>query len=113
MEPFPKDILHTIIRSNQLPPVKSANGYVVIARGIHESATEDDLYDLFGREGKVPIVNLHYNLLRPDGGPAGYALIEYLDPDLAEEVIQALHRSQFKGRRIKLDWAFRHPRETR
>lgn len=80
-------------------------GWVVLVRGIHEEALEDDLYDLLNDFGKV--TNLHLNLCRCTGFVKGYALAEFETMEAAQNAIKASLRGiSLLGKEVNVEWAF-------
>ncbi|CAK94778.1 unnamed protein product (macronuclear) [Paramecium tetraurelia] len=89
-------------------PMKSVEGWILIAKGIHEEAQEDDLFDAFSKYG--PIKNLHLNLDRRTGFVKGYALIEFSDFAHAQDALNGVNKSDgIYGKKVQVDWAFKKP----
>ena len=85
-------------------PLKSINGWVLFARGIHEEAQDEDLSDLFSDFGKVK--SLHLNQDRRTGLAKGYCMIEFEKKEEAQDAINSLHGTKFLNRKISVDWCF-------
>ena len=84
--------------------LRSVEGFVVFASGVHEEATDDDLYDVFADFGKVQA--LHVNLDRRTGYAKGYALVEYGELKEAEAAIRELDGTDVLGSTIRVGLAF-------
>ena len=81
---------------------KSIEGWILLATGVHEEASEEDLLDLFSDYGVVK--NLHLNLDRRTGYVKGYALLEYSSIDEAKAAIAA--EVVLLGKKLTVDFAF-------
>jgi RNA-binding protein 8A len=89
---------------------KSIEGWILIATGVHEEASEEDLLDLFSEYGIVK--NLHLNLDRRTGYVKGYALLEYSNIDEAKAAIAA--DVVLLGKKLTVDFAFvRRPQASK
>jgi RNA-binding protein 8A len=88
-------------------PVRSIEGWILLALSIHEEASEEDLHELFGEYGTVK--QLHMNLDRRTGYVKGYALIEYATHQEAEEAIKGVDGREVLGQKVRVGWAFVRP----
>lgn len=73
------------------------------------SATEDDLYELFGSCGEVSHVRIATS--QEDGRPRGFAHVEFTDVQGAANAISTLHDTEFCGRNLRVDSC--EPRQNR
>ncbi|KAI8355581.1 hypothetical protein BD560DRAFT_407231 [Blakeslea trispora] len=89
---------------DELEPVRSIEGWIVIVRGLHEETEEEALAERFMEYGTIK--NIHLNLDRRTGYVKGYALIEYEARKEAEAAITEGNDSKFLGETIKVDYAF-------
>lgn len=85
-------------------PLKSVEGWVVFVTGIHEEAQEEDIREVVGDYGRIKSIVL--NADRKTGVPKGYALVEFLERDEAQDAINALHGKKLLGKTIGVHWAF-------
>ncbi|KAL0144899.1 RNA-binding domain-containing protein [Mucor lusitanicus] len=88
----------------ELEPVRSVEGWIVIVRGLHEEADEESLGERFMEYGTIK--NIHLNLDRRTGYVKGYAFIEYEARKEAETAITEANDTQYLGETIKVDYAF-------
>merc|ERR1712118_293923 len=85
-------------------PAKSIEGWIIIVKGLHEEAREEDVHELFAEFGEVN--NLHLNLDRFKGFIKGYALVEYDSRKNAERALNEIDGKTFLGKEVRVDWAF-------
>ena len=85
-------------------PQKSAEGWVIFVRGVHEEAQEDDIMDAFADFGTVR--NINVNLDRHTGFVKGYALAEFEEYEQAGEAIKEMNGKKLLDQTIQVDWAF-------
>eukprot|EP00033_Pygsuia_biforma_P000736 GCRY01000861.1.p1 GENE.GCRY01000861.1~~GCRY01000861.1.p1 ORF type:complete len:152 (-),score=33.13 GCRY01000861.1:42-497(-) len=84
-------------------PQKSMEGWNIVVTGIHEECAEDDLRDQFSEFGEIKKLSL--NLDRKTGYAKGYAFLEYVKKDEAQEAIDKMNGSEFLEQTLKVDWA--------
>lgn len=83
---------------------KSVEGWVIVATGVHEEASEEDLRDLFSDFGRVR--SLRLNLDRQTGYVKGYALIEYADFESAQQAVNRGSGRKLLGKPLVVDFEF-------
>merc|ERR1712124_63666 len=88
-------------------PIKSVDGWIIFVTGIHESAKESEIFEIFAEFGEIQ--NLHLNLDRQNGFVKGYALVEYGKKERAEMACLDLHGKEILGKKISVNWAFVRP----
>lgn len=85
-------------------PLRSVEGWVTFVTGIHEEALEDDIREAFSDYGRIKSIVL--NADRQSGLAKGYALVEFLERNEAQDAINALHGKPLLGQTIGVHWAF-------
>jgi RNA-binding protein 8A len=85
-------------------PLMSVEGWVTFVTGIHEEAQEEDIREVFCDFGKIKSIVL--NADRKSGLAKGYALVEFLERNEAQDAINALHGKPLLGQKIGVHWAF-------
>ncbi|KAJ9462235.1 RNA-binding protein 8A [Diplonema papillatum] len=98
------DEYESVPQDSMTPAAKSIEGWLIFVSGVHEEASEEDVYDLFRDFGEIR--NLHLNLDRRTCYVKGYALIEYPDLKSAEKAIKALDGQTLNDQVLRVDWAF-------
>ncbi|KAG2198617.1 uncharacterized protein EV154DRAFT_502935 [Mucor mucedo] len=91
-------------KQQEIEPVRSIEGWIIIVRGLHEETDEESLGERFMEYGTIK--NIHLNLDRHTGYVKGYALIEYEARKEAEQAIEQANDTQYLGQTIKVDYAF-------
>merc|ERR1712146_614606 len=94
----PMDLCHSTNEKNLLP-LKSVEGWVIIATGIYQTL-EEDMYELFADFGVLK--NLHMNLDRRTGFAKGYILLEYENKSHAERAINEMDGKELFGTTIRV-----------
>jgi len=92
-------------------PLRSVEGWVTFVTGIHEEAQEEDIRELFCDFGRIKSIVL--NADRKSGLAKGYALVEFLERNEAQDAINALHGKPLLGKKIGVHWAFCKPNASR
>mmetsp|Transcript_26810 Transcript_26810/g.51983 ORF Transcript_26810/g.51983 Transcript_26810/m.51983 type:complete len:92 (-) Transcript_26810:264-539(-) len=87
--------------------MKSVDGWVLFVTGIHEEATEDDIYELFEEYGSIQSLDLPLN--RRTGYVKGYAVLDYKTFAEARSARNALHKAKLLERIIRVNFAFKVP----
>ena len=97
---------------NQMPPpppvvsgpLRSVEGWVTFVTGVNEEATEEDIREAFCDYGRIKSIVL--NADRKTGLAKGYALVEYMERNEAQDAINALHGKSLLGKKIGVSFAF-------
>ena len=84
--------------------VRSADGYVLFVRHLHEETVEDDLLDLFSEYGEIR--NLTLNLDRKTGYTKGYAMVQYASKEEAIDAARATNGYLLQGNQLSVDFCF-------
>ncbi|OEU16144.1 RNA-binding domain-containing protein [Fragilariopsis cylindrus CCMP1102] len=97
---------------NQMPPpppvvsgpLRSVEGWVTFVTGVNEEAIEEDIREAFCDYGRIKSIVL--NADRKTGLAKGYALVEYMERNEAQDAINALHGKSLMGKKIGVSFAF-------
>ena len=92
-------------------PLRSVEGWVTFVTGVHEEAQEEDIREVFCDFGRIKSIVL--NADRKSGLAKGYALVEFLERNEAQDAINALHGKPLLGKKIGVHWAFCKSNGTR
>ncbi|VEU38727.1 unnamed protein product [Pseudo-nitzschia multistriata] len=92
-------------------PMKSVEGWVIFVTGVHEEAHEDDIREAFSDYGRIKSIVM--NADRKSGLAKGYALVEFIERNEAQDAINALHGKPLLGQKIGVHWAFCKSNSTR
>jgi len=87
--------------------ILAVDGWVLFVTGIHEEATEDDIYELFEEYGSIQSLDLPLN--RRTGYVKGYAVLDYKTFAEARSARNALHKANLLERIIRVNFAFKVP----
>jgi len=71
-------------------------------------AEEGELREIFSRVGNVSSIRVVTD--RETNQPKGYAFCDFSDPESVKEAIEKLNNVEYKGRKIRVDWAERELR---
>lgn len=77
------------------------HGVKLFVGGVSYDASEDDLREAFSIHGKLK--DVHMALDRETKKPRGFAFITFADKKEAKAAIKAMHKSEFKGRKISVE----------
>jgi len=89
-------------------PIKSVEGWIIIATGIEtEETKEEDLMDKFSSFGQIR--SLVFPLNKQTGNNFGYCLIEFTEKKEAMEAIRVSNGELFRGKKLVVDFAFTAP----
>jgi len=86
-------------------PIKSASGYIIFVRNLHEEISEELIIDEFSEYGDV--TNIAINRDKSDGTSLRYVLIEYEKQDEAMNAIKNMNGKELLEKEIQVDWAFK------
>ena len=93
-------------RSESSGPIKSAGGWIIFVRNLHEETDEDTLIDAFSEYGDVS--NIAINRDKSDGKSLRYVLIEYEKKEEAMDAIKSMNGKELLEKVISVDWAFKN-----
>ncbi|KAI8982488.1 hypothetical protein BDF20DRAFT_867259 [Mycotypha africana] len=91
-------------KPEELQPVRSIEGWIIVVRNLNEETDEEALVDRFMEYGTVK--NVHLNLDRQTGYVKGYAFIEYEARNEAESAVMDADGTEFLDKVITVDYAF-------
>jgi RNA recognition motif-containing protein len=86
-------------------PIRSAGGWILFVRNLHDETDEDTLIDAFSEYGDVS--NIAINRDKSDGKSLRYVLIEYEKKEEAIDAIKNMNGKELLERVISVDWAFK------
>ena len=89
-------------------PIRSAGGWILFVRNLHDETDEDTLIDAFSEYGDVS--NIAINRDKSDGKSLRYVLIEYEKKEEAIDAIKNMNGKELLERVISVDWAFKNSR---
>eukprot|EP00300_Choanocystis_sp_HF-7_P000288 c10242_g1_i2.p1 GENE.c10242_g1_i2~~c10242_g1_i2.p1 ORF type:complete len:106 (-),score=11.79 c10242_g1_i2:509-826(-) len=88
--------------SGAVTPPKSAQGYAVFMRNLHEETTVDDVYDLLSDSTDVLDVAVGRISARRK-----YAVVTFASRDGGDAMLAAIPSRRCLGLEVEADWAFR------
>ena len=83
-------------------PLRSVEGWVTFVTGIHEEAQQEDIREFFCDFGRIKSIVLNPD--RKTGLAKGYALVEFLERNDAQDAINALHGKPLLGQPLRYVW---------
>ncbi|KAI6229866.1 hypothetical protein M3Y99_01122300 [Aphelenchoides fujianensis] len=87
-------------------PRKGLREFRIVVRNLPFATTKEELTELFARIGPVKEVELPKSKdARFPKSCAGFGFVQYNSRNVAREAVEKLNFSQFKGRKIAVDWS--------